>query len=111
MPAVCSICYHSFKYKYGLGPDDSEHQVIKHSTYKVSLSETSSLAVREVLNRKNGMKFHTREGGHFHTFFFTYSNSFKSAKKVYFVGGGGTTSPESRKILDISVLNYSTFLG
>ena len=32
-------------------------------------------------------------------------------RKVYFVGGGGTTSPDSNKILDISVLHYPIFVG
>ena len=40
MPAVCSICYHSFKYKYGLGPEDSEHQVINESSLRFKVSSS-----------------------------------------------------------------------
>ena len=43
--------------------------------------------------------------------FFTCSNSSKYAKKSIFCGGGGTTSPENNKILDISVLYYPIFVG
>ena len=32
-------------------------------------------------------------------------------KYISLMVGGGTISPESRKILDILVLNYPTFMG
>ena len=64
------------------------------------------IEIREVLNQKKSVKFHTGGGGQI-SVIFTFSfllvlSHANMQRKVFFVGVGGTKSPESVKILDIS---------
>ena len=70
------------------------------------------IIIREVLNKNKSVKFHTREGGgldkfgSFSHFFLLALFHANMQRKVYFVGEGGTTSPERSWIFQCYIIQF-----